>query len=121
MGQSPKTKATETKDLDYWPEISDDKSDPDYEEELNKTIMAVNKRFESGLRGKKKHISIQRIQFPVETAFARTLTKVQEMSLDFKHYVDFTDLRKHGRSQAKKPHKTPNAYVSMEQIVKISL
>ena len=42
MGQSPKTKATETKDLDYWPEISDDKSDPDYEEELSKGEVDVS-------------------------------------------------------------------------------
>ena len=74
-------------------------------------IMAVSKQFESGMRGKKKYLSIKRIQFPVETAFARTLTKVQGMSLDFKHYVDFNDLRIHGRSQAKTFHKTPNAHV----------
>ena len=74
-------------------------------------IMAVSKQFNSGLRGNKKFISIKRIQFPVETAFARTLTKVQGMSIDYKHYIDFLDLRNHGKSLSKSSHRTPNAHV----------
>ena len=41
----------------------------------------------------------------------RTLTKMQGMSLDFKHYIDFEDLRKHGRSEKPTQHNEPNAYV----------
>ena len=32
------------------------------------------------------------------------------MSLDFKHYVDFADLRNHGRSQEKSHHKEEEVF-----------
>jgi hypothetical protein len=73
--------------------------------------MAIYKQFETGAVGLKKYYLVSRIQFPLEIAFARTLTKMQGMSLDFKHYIDFEDLRKHGKSSEPSQHNEPNAYV----------
>ena len=76
-------------------------------------IMAIYKQFQTGAIGKRNHYLISRIQFPLEIAFARTLTKIQGMSLDFKHYVDFKDIRNKGTTS--KPvyvqHNVSNAYV----------
>jgi hypothetical protein len=74
-------------------------------------IVAIYKQFQTGAMGKKKHYLISRIQFPIEIAFAKTLTKMQGMSLDFKHYINFEDLRKHGKSDKHTQHNEPNAYV----------
>ena len=38
-------------------------------------ITAIYKQFQTGAMGKKKHYLISRVQFPLEIAFARTLTK----------------------------------------------
>ena len=45
----------------------------------------------------------------MELAHSRTLTKIQGMSLDFRHYIDFRDMRTHGNKQVH--HKTANAHV----------
>jgi hypothetical protein len=74
-------------------------------------IVAIYKQFQTGAMGKKKHFLISRIQFPLEISFARTLTKMQGMSVDCKHYIDFEDLRKHGKSDKQTQHNEPNAYV----------
>jgi hypothetical protein len=73
-------------------------------------IMAIYKQFQTGARGRKKYYLVSRIQFPLEVAFARTLTKMQGMSLDIKHYIDFEDLRKHNTANPTQ-HNEPNAYV----------
>ena len=73
-------------------------------------IMAIYRQFQTGSQGHRKHYLVSRIQFPIEPAFARTLTKMQGMSLDCKHYIDFEDLRNHGTAKATQ-HNEPNAYV----------
>ena len=58
-------------------------------------IFAIYKEWQTGARGYRKFCQVSRVQFPLELGFSRSLTKIQGMSLDFRHYVDFTDLRMH--------------------------
>ena len=74
-------------------------------------ITAICKQFQTGALGRRKHYLISRIQFPLEIAFARTITKMQGISMDCRYYIDFEDLRRHGRAINPSQHNEPNAYV----------
>ena len=73
-------------------------------------IFALCRHFQTGAMGKgRKLYEINRIQFGLEIAHARSLTKIQGMSLNFRHYIDFKDLRMHGGKLVH--HATANAFV----------